>query len=773
MSLSDPEIFEQVRKIESSDERLAFLKEACEDDLQLKRLLKLLDADVDDSFLENGTADFQGLDGTLDRSGEIIDAYRLLEKIGYGGMGVVYRAEQFEPIRRIVAIKLIRIDASVDKVVPRFKSERQALALMEHPNIARFYDAGTTSRGNPYFVMEYVDGLTLTKYCDENRLTISQRLDLFRKICNAVIHAHQKGIVHRDLKPGNIIVKQVDGHAVPKVIDFGLAKSQDAMWDHETVQSDFGQFLGTLAYMSPEQTANSSNNIDARSDVYSLGIILYELLVGTPPFSPKQFKDAALDEVIRIIRDSDPPTPLSSLQSSATNSDIAAQRNLDVGQLQRQVRGDLELIVMKTLEKERLRRYQTAEELAADIDRFTSQDPVLARPPSLIYKSKKFVRRNRYAVGLATITFVAVLSGFWLTSLFGYKQQNESERFDIAAIKVEQLISDGEYEKALAELNQLDQQHVNNSRLHLLKARLYARQGDYDKQVKALEQLIEFAPDSFDARIERSKAYQSITPANLILAEKDLQVALSIRKEDPEATRLLKDLHLRLPLRTEDGRCIVYQYGVLNGKLRIFCVLPDGSNSRELSITPAQDGPRLINDPMNERLLYIHLKDNSESAKMISRHDGIAISSDSATIVYQDQSDEKFDLVAMDFDGGSRRVLIHDCIIDTPTISPNGLKVAFMIRVNGAFEIGMINLDGSGFRVLTSSNGTDGGLSLDAWGEDNNHLVFMSERKRRPRWIYLMNVSTLETIELASGSWPFFAEVDEFGHFKPQQSLIR
>ena len=232
MPLSDPEIFEQARMIESPGDRLDFLKEACEDDLQLKRLLKLLDVDFDDSFLENGTAGVEGLDGTLDRSGEIIDAYRLLEKIGHGGMGVVYRAEQFEPIRRSVAIKLVRIDASVDKAVPRFKSERQALALMEHPNIARFYDAGTTSRGNPYFVMEYSDGLTLTKYCDENRLTISQRLDLFRKICNAVIHAHQKEIVHRDLKPSNIIVKQVDAQAVPKVIDFGLAKSQDAMWNH-------------------------------------------------------------------------------------------------------------------------------------------------------------------------------------------------------------------------------------------------------------------------------------------------------------------------------------------------------------------------------------------------------------------------------------------------------------------------------------------------------------------------------------------------------------
>ena len=265
------------------------------------------------------------------QTGDTVAArFVLLEEIGRGGMGVVYLAKQLRPINRQVAIKLVRTDAPVAQVIPRFESERQALAVLEHPNIARFYDAGTTSRGNPYFVMEFVEGITLTKYCDQWQLKIDDRLNLFRQVCKGVSHAHSKGIVHRDLKPSNVIVTEIDGQPVAKVIDFGLAKSQNSLQSHETGHTDFGQFLGTLAYMSPEQTVGSSDNIDRRSDVYSLGIVLYELLVGLTPFSVQKFKKAALDEVFKTIREMDPPTPALTVRNTDLNTEIAKKRQLTV-----------------------------------------------------------------------------------------------------------------------------------------------------------------------------------------------------------------------------------------------------------------------------------------------------------------------------------------------------------------------------------------------------------------------------------------------------------
>ncbi|MDB4413221.1 serine/threonine protein kinase [Pirellulaceae bacterium] len=439
MGLSEFEIFDQARKLDSSEARARYLTEVCVNDEQRIRIEKLILADSDESFLNSPTLDFAELGKLENRSGEAIDSYQLLEQIGRGGMGVVYLAKQLRPINRQVAIKLVRTDAPVAQVIPRFESERQALAVLEHPNIARFYDAGTTSRGNPYFVMEFVEGITLTKYCDQWQLKIDDRLNLFRQVCKGVSHAHSKGIVHRDLKPSNVIVTEIDGQPVAKVIDFGLAKSQNSLQSHETGHTDFGQFLGTLAYMSPEQTVGSSDNIDRRSDVYSLGIVLYELLVGLPPFSVQEFKKTALAEVFKIICEMEPPALASTVETTDSNLEVAKKRQLTVDRLHKQVSGDLEVIVMKSLEKEPDRRYQSAMDLADDIERFIEHKPVVARRPSLIYQARKFVRRNRNSVLALSLAVIAVVCGAWLSYVVG-ANENSNRNLDLVVAQGDDVI---------------------------------------------------------------------------------------------------------------------------------------------------------------------------------------------------------------------------------------------------------------------------------------------------------------------------------------------
>ncbi len=439
MGRSEFEIFDQARKLDSSAARVQFLTDACVNEEQRVRIEKLILADSDESFLNSPTLDFAELGKLENRSGEAIDSYQLLEQIGRGGMGVVYLAKQLRPINRQVAIKLVRTDAPVAQVIPRFESERQALAVLEHPNIARFYDAGTTSRGNPYFVMEFVEGITLTKYCDQWQLKIDDRLNLFRQVCKGVSHAHSKGIVHRDLKPSNVIVTEIDGQPVAKVIDFGLAKSQNSLQSHETGHTDFGQFLGTLAYMSPEQTVGSSDNIDRRSDVYSLGIVLYELLVGLPPFSVQEFKKTALAEVFKIICEMEPPALASTVETTDSNLEVAKKRQLTVDRLHKQVSGDLEVIVMKSLEKEPDRRYQSAMDFADDIERFIEHKPVVARRPSLIYQARKFVRRNRNSVLALSLAVIAVVCGAWLSYAVG-SNKNSNRNLDLVVAQGDDVI---------------------------------------------------------------------------------------------------------------------------------------------------------------------------------------------------------------------------------------------------------------------------------------------------------------------------------------------
>ncbi|HKI33834.1 MAG TPA: protein kinase [Gemmataceae bacterium] len=407
---------------EEREKRAAYLDRVCGGHAALRQRIEvLLEAhDRAGSFLQQPAA--AGLTDAYrplsEGPGTVIGPYKLLQQIGEGGFGVVYMAEQQEPVRRKVALKIIKPGMDTKEVIARFESERQALALMDHPNVARVLDAGATDSSRPYFVMELVRGVPITEFCDKNHLPTGGRLELFNALCRAVQHAHQKGIIHRDLKPSNILVTLHDGQPVPKVIDFGVAKATSQQLTHRTLFTAYGQMIGTPAYMSPEQAEMSGLDIDTRSDIYSLGVLLYELLTGTTPLESKRLREAGYAEMQRLIREEEPPRPstrLSSLGGAATI--LAGNRGTDVRRLAQLLRGDLDWIVMKALEKDRNRRYETPSAFAADVERFLHDEAILARPPSALYRLRKFARRNRAAVLTAATVAILLIIGIAGTSL--------------------------------------------------------------------------------------------------------------------------------------------------------------------------------------------------------------------------------------------------------------------------------------------------------------------------------------------------------------------
>ena len=415
--------------------RPAFITKACAGDRELRASVESLLAAhlaAGDFFASPVATQIRRNPRPAEAPGDCIGHYRLAAEIGAGGCGVVFRAEQEQPVRRSVALKIIKLGMDTDAVIARFNAERQALALMDHPNIARVFDAGATATGRPYFVMELVHGSRLTDYCDEQRLTPRERLQLFIPVCRAVQHAHQKGIIHRDLKPSNILVTLQDGAPVPKVIDFGIAKATEGRLGDHTVLTSVEQLIGTPAYMSPEQ-AEGSGDIDTRADIYALGVVLYELLAGQRPFATEATTGADLDAARRRIRERDPARPSTALRTldPALLRLVAKRRQTEPLRLIQSLRGDLDRIILKCLEPERARRYDSATALAADLERHLNFEPVTARAPSPLYVLGKFFRRHRVVCisgGLVAISLVGGLAlSTWL--FLGERRMLERARY--------------------------------------------------------------------------------------------------------------------------------------------------------------------------------------------------------------------------------------------------------------------------------------------------------------------------------------------------------
>jgi len=406
--------------------RSAFLDEACGADTALRSEVESLLAEFDRSVgLSQQPFFTSGFEATAPSG--TIGPYQLIKKLGEGGMGQVWLAEQKAPVARQVALKLIRPGFYDASVVQRFQAERQSLAIMDHPTIAKVFDAGTTAAGQPYFVMEYVAGLPITEYCDEKKLTIRERVELFIQVCEGVQHAHQKAVIHRDLKPVNILVVEVDGKPMPRIIDFGLAKAVTPLATGATLITQPGNFLGTPGYMSPEQANPGEMDIDTRTDVYSLGVVLYVLLTGLEPFDVRAWKKMPPDEVLRRLREEDPPRPSTRVSTEKEASSLAAvARGTEPKQLASQLKGDLDWITMKAVEKDRTRRYGAPSELAADLRRYLNNQPVLARPTSAAYRSQKFVRRHRVAVSAAVLGLTAILGA---TGIAIYQARVSQRRF--------------------------------------------------------------------------------------------------------------------------------------------------------------------------------------------------------------------------------------------------------------------------------------------------------------------------------------------------------
>jgi serine/threonine protein kinase/tetratricopeptide (TPR) repeat protein len=528
--MTERDIFIAALQKEARGERQAFLDSACagEPDLrkQVSDLLRL--HDNAGRFLEDSEADNSS---PCETAGNQIGPYKLIQQLGEGGMGTVWMAQQIEPVKRFVAVKLIKAGMDSKQVIARFEAERQALALMDHPNIARVLEAGATGDGRPYFVMDLVKGAPITAYCDEHHLTPRQRLELFIPVCQAVQHAHQKGVIHRDLKPSNVLVALYDGRPVPKVIDFGVAKAAGHPLTEQSILTGFGAIVGTLEYMSPEQAEMNQLDIDTRSDIYSLGVLLYELLVGSPPFSRQETETVGLLETLRVIREKEPLKPSLKLSTTEGLPALAANRSTEPAKLAKLVRGELDWIVMKALEKDRHRRYETADAFALDLQRYLASEPVLACLPSARYRVGKFARRHWRGLS-AALAFVVLLSGAVITLSATLVMVNRERHEKEVALQAEAK----RRQQARTALDAMESQVIED---WLAKqAALSPEQRQFLEQ--ALHSYEEFAADTGQDEQSRAGVAHAHWRVGLI------QERLGQRKEAEAAWLRSRDLYIRL-----------------------------------------------------------------------------------------------------------------------------------------------------------------------------------------------------------------------------------
>jgi serine/threonine protein kinase/Leucine-rich repeat (LRR) protein len=567
-------IFARVVECRSAEERAAYLDEACGGDATLReRVESLLRAhDAAGTFMnpanpssapepepESEPEQPQTLDDALrirygkpesdaqrrpqvaqpEQPGASIGPYKLLQQIGEGGFGVVYMADQVSPVKRRVALKVIKLGMDTRAVIARFEAERQALAMMDHPNIARVLDAGATTGGRPYFVMELVKGIPITEYCDQATLDTRQRLGLFIDVCRAVQHAHQKGVIHRDLKPSNIMVTLHDDKPVVKVIDFGIAKATDQSLTEKTLFTNYGQMIGTPAYMSPEQAVMSGLDVDTRSDIYSLGVLLYELLTGAPPFDAQTLRKAGFDEMRRIIREQQPPKPSTRLSTMAEDVKltVANHRRVSPQLLHKQLHGDLDWIVLKAMEKDRARRYETANGLAADLQRHLDKEPVAARPPSAVYRIQKAMQRNKLAFAAGAAIAAALLIGIAASVWQAVRADREAKRAHTAE------------QQAVATLGELRA----SAPAFAAEARALAAREQFDAAIEKLDYAIKLRPDVPEYFAAKGDLLQA--QLKLAAAAAAYRQALHLKPDQPraQASATLCDELLAAPL-TDQGK---------------------------------------------------------------------------------------------------------------------------------------------------------------------------------------------------------------------------
>ncbi len=630
--MNEIELFSAALKLSAAD-RAKFLDLACKGNPELRGQVEgLLKAHFDSATLPHEPADkpidrrrieTMAQSRPTETPGTMIGGrYKLIEAIGEGGMGSVWLAEQGEPVKRLVALKLIKAGMDSKLVLARFEVERQALALMDHPNIARIIDGGLTETGAPFFVMELVKGVPITEYCDTRKLTPIQRLELFVPVCQAIQHAHQKGIIHRDIKPNNVLIALYDDRPVPKVIDFGLAKATGQSLTEKSLNTGFN-VVGTPQYMSPEQATFNQMDIDTRSDIYSLGVLLYELLAGSPPFKRQDLENAGFLEILRVIREEDPPRPSTKLSTAEGLPGISSCRGTEPKKLTGLLRNELDWIVMKSLEKDRARRYVTANGFAADINRYLAGEAVLAHPPSRVYRLQKFLRKNKGLVLAANLVLLALLAGVVGTSFGLFRANRSAESAKIATKVAENRRAEAEDQKSRAEAGEKlaeyrlalvqaekkrveEEKQISQALLDFLQNKLLG-QADFTTQANALiksggtvsdakknptirELLDRAAGELTEEKIESSFPHQPLVQAEILnavgitykgqgefeLATEFLERSLSIRKRhlgsnDPEFLRSMNSLalayqkagklDLALPLLEETLELMVVQFG--------------------------------------------------------------------------------------------------------------------------------------------------------------------------------------------------------------------